>query len=476
MRRDRPTGGLGRCGRPVRRVGGCRPSFARVASGAGRLPAGCGRRTGAVPRGADDALVRRVIGALGAVAALALSTPDAHAAPPPGACHDPEPARPVVAELPWAQQALDVKRAWPHGTGAGVLVAVVDSGVDRDHPQLSAPGKVLPGQDFHLVGDLPGDFDCISHGTAVASIIAADPVDGVGFHGVAPGARILPVRVSERAQDQAGGAAAVDPVVLARGIWYAVDQGARVLNLSLAGQLDDRYVRDAVAYAVAKDVLVVAAVGNGQRDGAALASFPASYEGVLGVGAVDIAGERMSGSQVGDYVDLVAPGAGVAAAARAGGHAYWQGTSFAAPFVSGVAALVRSAWPHLSAPEVARRLVATATPAPGGRTGYGAGVVNPYRAVTDGLAAAPPEEPPVVVRPVEDPAVARARAWWAGAADAARRRAVLALGGLAVVGGVVVVLVRGRRRRWVASRRAPLPDQPERVEPPDQAFLFASQR
>ncbi|MFD1152741.1 S8 family serine peptidase, partial [Saccharothrix hoggarensis] len=252
------------------------------------------------------------------------------------ACHDPEPARPVIRELPWAQQALNVRRAWPHSTGAGVLVAVVDTGVDRDHPQLGAAGKVERGQDFHLVGDLPGDFDCGSHGTAVASVVAADPVEGVGFHGVAPGARVLPVRVADRNLDGDTGAVnALDPVVLARGIWYAADQGAKVINLSLAGQEDNRYVRDAVAHAVAMDAVVVAAVGNRQPDdGSRLPSFPAGYDGVLGVGAIDIAGDRVAGSQVGDYVDLVAPGAAVAGATRAGGHAYWQGTSFAAPFVA----------------------------------------------------------------------------------------------------------------------------------------------
>ncbi|WP_158848872.1 type VII secretion-associated serine protease mycosin [Saccharothrix deserti] len=418
--------------------------------------------------------MRRLSTALAAVALVALSTPDALAAPPPGACRDPEPARPPIKELPWAQQALDVTRAWPHSTGAGVLVAVVDTGVDRDHPQLSAPGKVVRGEDFYLVGDLPGDFDCGSHGTAVASIVAADPVDGVGFHGVAPGARVLPVRVAERDLDDTGAVNTLDPVVLARGIWYAADQGAKVLNLSMSGQEDNQYVRDAVAHAVAKDVLVVAAAGNRQQDGGArIASFPAAYDGVLGVGAIDIAGDRMSGSQVGDYVDLVAPGAAVAGATRAGGHAYWQGTSFAAPFVAGTAALVRAAWPELTAPEVARRLLATASPARGEAAAYGVGVVNPYRAVTDGLAAAKPDVMPVVVKPVEDPDVVRERQWWHNAAANARVYVVGAVAVVVAAGVLALVLVNGRRRRWTPTRLDRLPDGPPPVEPPDQVFLFS---
>ena len=202
------------------------------------------------------------------------------AAPPPEACHNPVPARPPVREQPWAQRTLDAAVVRPHSTGAGVVVAVVDPGVDTDHPQLRGGRR---GADFHLVGDLPGTFDCASHGTAVAGLIAARPVPGVGFAGLAPGATVLPVRVAEREEP-------LDPVVLARAVWYAADQGADVINLSIAGGQDDRYVRDAVAHARAQDAVIVAAAGNQQRDGRRLPSFPASYDGVLGIGAVDQAG------------------------------------------------------------------------------------------------------------------------------------------------------------------------------------------
>ena len=330
--------------------------------------------------------------------------------PPAGACSNPAPAHPVLTERPWAQRMLDPAAVWPVSTGKGVTVAVIDSGVDADHPQLRPRGAVLRGEDFHLQGELPGSFDCDSHGTAVASIVAGRSVRGVGFAGIAPGATILPVRVSDRGVTDSGAVEAIDPVVLARGIWYAVDHGATVINLSLAGSGDHPLIRDAVANAVQHDVLVVAATGNGQRGRAAQRSYPAAYEGVLGVGAVDENGQRLPASQIGPQVDLVAPGARVLAATRAGGHQYWQGTSFAAPFVAATAALVRSAWPKLTAAQVAERILATATPAPGGKGSreYGAGLVNPYRAVTDGLTSAAPAAVPPLVAPV--PAAPRERA------------------------------------------------------------------
>lgn len=410
----------------------------------------------------------------GAFAAAVVVNPGvATAAPPPGACDNPDPASPAVTELPWAQRTLDARAVREHGTGAGVVVAVVDSGVDADHPQLRRPGKVLRGQDFFLVGDLPGRFDCVSHGTGVASIIGATPADGVGFAGLAPGATILPVRVSE--SDATDGAAqAIDPEVLARGIWYAVEQGADVVNLSVAGGLDNRFVRDAIRHAVSSDVVVVAAAGNAQKGAApGPAVYPAGYDGVLGVGAVDMAGTRTPRSQIGPHVDLVAPGQGVLAAARAGGHQYRDGTSFAAAFVSATAALVRAEWPESSAEEVAERILATATPAPGGRdsAAYGAGLVNPYRALTDGLVDAAPSTTPSVERPVPDAERLRLTAWWDGSTSNARTVAILAATGVLVGAVAALVLARGRRTRWRPRRTTLPPTEPARDDLPEEMFV-----
>ncbi|MGO1050031.1 type VII secretion-associated serine protease mycosin [Crossiella sp. CA198] len=405
---------------------------------------------------------------LGAGGGLAL------AAPPPGTCHNPTPARPEIGQLPWAQQVLAPDRAWPFSDGAGVTVAVVDSGVDADHPQLAS--KVLRGRDFYYLGGLPGNFDCVSHGTAVAGIIAAGEADRIGFRGIAPGARILPVRVSDRDLTDNGGAAAIDPVVLARGIWWAVDQGVKVLNLSVSGPVDNGHIRDAVAYAVSKDVLVVAAAGNQQPDSpfASRPSYPAAYPGVLGVGAIDIDGAKLPASQLGDFVDLVAPGVGVLGPTRAGGHTYFTGTSFAAPFVAGTAALVRARWPELSAAEVTRRLLATATPARGGKgsPGYGAGVVDPYRAVTDGLSAVAPAPVPPLTHPAPDVARLSAEAWWRNAGEQAKAGAAAAVGAALLAVLIAVVLPRGRRRRWAAGTADPLPATPVREELPEQVFLL----
>jgi len=270
---------------------------------------------------------------------------------------------------------------------------------------------------------------------------------------VAPDARILPVRVVDREEP-------VDPVVLARGIWYATDHGARVINLSIAGTEDNRYVRDAVAHARAADVVVVAATGNQQRGSQRLPSFPAAYDGVLGVGAVDQAAKQLSSSQTGPYLDLVAPGGGVLAATRAGGHQYWEGTSFAAAFVSGVAALVRQAWPRLSAGQVVRRILATATPAPGG-----VGLVNPGRAVLDGLVSGRAAVlPPVSLRPAAAARAAPPAATWP-----------LVIGSCVALVIVLVgapVLRRGRRHHWRPRRAAAVAEVPVPADPPDHIFTL----
>ncbi|MFK4084100.1 type VII secretion-associated serine protease mycosin [Kribbella sp. NPDC020789] len=411
-------------------------------------------RTGGQRRTAAPLL--RMAAAMLAAGLLACAvTQVAIAAPPKGACSNPEPGRPTVRLLPWAQDLLGAERVWPQTTGAGVIVAVVDSGVDADHPQLRRPGKVLRGEDFFQVGSLPGNFDCVSHGTAVAGIIAAEPVPGVGFHGIAPGATILPVRVTDREAGEGESARSIDPTVLAQGIVYAVDHGARVINLSLSGGRDDKPVRQAVAYAVRRDVVVVAAAGNRQTDGSAhRPSFPASYPGVLGVGAISISGARTSGSQTGDYVDLVAPGDGVLSTTRRSGHMYLSGTSFATPFVSAAAALVRSAWPKLTAAEVIQRLKATAVPARGGSgsDGYGAGVVDPYRAVIEGMPAKATHVPAAAETPPDAQALA-ARTWWRTAGTDAQALTTVSLVAVAVLAIVACVLAAGRRRRWAPSRR-----------------------
>ncbi|QOC94080.1 type VII secretion-associated serine protease mycosin [Micromonospora craniellae] len=361
----------------------------------------------------------------------------------PGCAAPPAPARPV-ATVPWPQERYAPTRLSPLANGSGVIVAVVDSGVDRRHPQLA--GRVLDGIDLLDPGG-DGTRDCVGHGTGVASIIAAAPHGDVAFQGLAPNARILPVRVSEQqVVDGRGSGRTVAPEEFATAIRWAVDNGADVINLSVTLYADRPQVRAAIAYAVTRDVVVVAAAGNLHGEGDPR-PYPAGYEPVIGVGAIGADGARAGFSQIGPYVDLVAPGADVLIAAPGRGHQRAEGTSYAAPFVAATAALVRQYRPDLTAAEVARRILATADPAPG--DGYGAGVLNPYRAVTEAGVTTPRARPAVGLDAERtDPA----RVAQQTRRDAVRERALLfAAAGLLAVTVVVlaaVVVPQGVRRRW----------------------------
>jgi subtilisin family serine protease len=231
-----------------------------------------------------------------------------------------------------------------------------------------------------------------------------------------------------------------------------------VINLSVVLFADDPAVRAAIGYAEAKDVVIVAAVGNQhQPDVPDPIPYPAAYPGVVGVGATTIDGTRLDASQIGSYVDITAPGGGVLAATRIRGHVFWDGTSFATPFVSGTAALVRAAYPNLTASQVIERVLATADPAPGGGSGpaYGRGVVNPYRAVTDVLTAGATAPRPAPVTTPKPDVAAEHRAAVARARATRADHTVLLLAGAAAAAALVLVLaVCGRRRRWAAGVRA----------------------
>lgn len=411
---------------------------------------------------AASALLTATVVSAGAGAAVA--------APPPGACLSPPRSAEPIRARSWEDRQLDPARAWPVSTGAGVLVGVIDSGVDTDHPQLA--GRVLEGFDF-VRNVFGARFDCAPHGTAVASIIAAGPAAGTGFHGVAPGVRILPVRVTDRDRLDESDRSSVRPETIGTAIRYAVDRGVRVINMSLTVFRDIPEIRDAIRYARSRDVLVVAAAGNLNGEGNPT-PYPAAYEGVLGVGSIDAAGARADTSQVGEYIDLVAPGVKVTAADPGRGHELWEGTSFAAPFVTGTAALVRAAYPRLTADQVADRLVRTAGVARGGvgSTEYGHGVVDPYRAVTD-TAVGPTSTPAAMAAPAprDDPAARQREAAARRTVERSRRFALLAVG--ATLAGLALIGLLGRRRGRGAVRAELPPGDPGRDEPPDQTALFS---
>ncbi|GAA5185160.1 hypothetical protein GCM10023322_28260 [Rugosimonospora acidiphila] len=420
----------------------------------------------------------------------------ASAAAPAATCPNAADPGTTIRQTPWAQQLLDLPDVQPLSTGAGITVAVIDSGVDADHPQLR--GHVLPGFDY-LRGAPGGDFDCASHGTAVASLIAGTHIDGIGFQGFAPGVTILPVRVSEH-EDDSGTAAsdtgtgdAVSPQVFANAIRYAADSGAKIINISLTLDADYPAVAQAVKYAQdTKGCIVVASVGNHHTadTGATPAvpgiapsattdppSYPAAYNDVLGVGAIDQTGKRLDESQVGSYVDLVAPGGTVLAATRVSGYAYWSGTSMAAPLVSAAAALLWSTDPGLRNTDVMWRLEATADPMPGARHGtqYGYGLVDPYRALTEQLPLSGTAAPSPIPAAASDPAaVARAAAWYHDG------RIAMIVGGVALLlaaGGVLltVALRRGRRRDWRPGNAPPPPVQ-RTVDEPEAVFFALPRR
>jgi type VII secretion-associated serine protease mycosin len=393
----------------------------------------------------------RAIRAGGAVALLAvLALAPATPARAEVTCAPPAASGPQPSGVPWPQARHDLHRLTGIADGGGVTVAVLDSGVDATHPQLA--GAVVRGEDLLTPGGT-GQRDCVGHGTAVASIIAAAPRPGVDFAGLAPKARVMPFRVTEREvvdgrpQGREG-----SPEGLAKAIRDAADQ-AQVINLSLTQEADDPQLRAAVGYAVSRDVVVVAAVGNAHQDGGTdPPSYPAGYPGVLGVGAIDENGIRTAQSQVGPYVRLVAPGSNVTAAARGQGLARYDGTSFAAPFVSATAALIRQYHPGMHADEVVARILATTDPAPGGRPspGYGYGILNPYRAVTEQLAATRPAgSAPVPVAPAGAGATG-------GPSSTGRATALVLAAGCMVLAGLIglgaTVLPRGAARRWRPGR------------------------
>ncbi len=292
----------------------------------------------------------------------------------------------VPNDTHWALQSdylspLRVEAAWDVTTGAGVTIAVVDTGVDLDHPDLA--GRLVPGYDF--VNDDATPQDDNGHGTLVAGTAAATGNNGVGVSGVAPAATIMPVKVL----DADGGGNDVD---ISAGITWAADHGADVVNLSLAGPGNSAMLAAAVAYARSVGVVVVAATGNAGVD---IPYYPAASPGVVSVGATGDDGSAAWFSNRGAYVDVAAPGLAVVSTALDDTYDDASGTSLAAPIVAGIAALVRAHEPGLTEAAVTARLRNTAKdrgPA-GFDPVFGAGTVDAYAAVGGPLPASGAQVP-----------------------------------------------------------------------------------
>lgn len=328
-------------------------------------------------------------------------------------------------------------------------MAVVDSGVSSTHPLLK--GRVLAGDDFNGLDRQRGQCDLAGHGTIVAGIIAGQEGTGTPYSGIAPAARILPVRVlasTKLTTDEAL------PAEIAKAIRWSVDHGADVVNLSLV-TLDRPELKDAIDYALRKRVVVVAAAGNRQENQQDQPAYPAAYPGVIAVAGVDPQGGHVGTSVAGDYVDIAAPGLDIVGPAPQGAGYLAEpqgGTSFAAAYVSGVAALVRAAHPELTPADVAFRLTRTADNPPDGHNAeVGYGVVNPYRAVTSllGTRTDPPAGAMAKPVPPADPlGWQRTVAVWVATVG-------VLLAGMLLAARPVLAL--GRRRGWRPGRRsAPL--------------------
>ncbi|MEW2444195.1 type VII secretion-associated serine protease mycosin [Micromonospora marina] len=282
-------------------------------------------------------------------------------------------AQPAVAAPRRAEQwyldELRIDRAHQISTGRGVVVGVLDTGVDAGHPDMR--GRVLAGGSTRDSGD--GRRDPDGHGTHMAGIIAAN---GTGVVGIAPDARILPIR------KPAGAAATKDDS--ATGIRMAVDGGAKVLNLSYGGAGPVEETEEAaIRYALERDVVVVAAAGNVRRAGPDVVS-PAKIPGVIAVTGTVRGGGFWSGSAQGPEAVIAAPGDEVYNIGPDRGYGWGDGTSDAAAVVSGVAALIRSKFPKLSAPDVINRMIRTARDAgpPGRDPRFGFGRIDPVAALT----------------------------------------------------------------------------------------------
>ena len=303
----------------------------------------------------------------------------------------------------WGLTKINCPAAWDRTTGSpNIVVAVIDTGVDLDHPEL-APLLVqgtdmvdlgtnpVPPPGFRFEGDFTGrdndPQDEVGHGTHVAGTIACLSNNANGVAGVTWNCRIMPVRVLARIvnvnnnADVRGTGSAAD---IAAGIRWAVDHGARVLNLSLGGPVDTQVERDAIAYAISRGAVVVVAMGN---NGNNIPSYPAAYPDVVAVGAINQTDQRANFSNMGPHIDVVGPGVGVLSTVWDNGFATMSGTSMATPHVAGVAALVLSCNAGLTGAQVADILRQTARPLrdnpadPVPNDQYGYGLVDAQAAV-----------------------------------------------------------------------------------------------
>jgi subtilisin family serine protease len=306
----------------------------------------------------------------------ALPKPDNPGKKPPK--EDEPPPEEPAEELPWGVDQIDAELAWVTSTGAGVKVAIIDTGIDKDHPDLVA--NIKPGVNFVAKGRTvdPNKWDDDNgHGTHVAGSVAAVDND-IGVIGVAPQAWLYGVKVLDKR-----GRGYLSDVIL--GIEWAIDNHMQVINLSLGTSSDVQSLHDAVDAAYAEGIVLVAAAGNsGDTNPDDDVIYPAKYGSVIAVAATDSNNTRASWSGDGPAVELAAPGVAIYSTWKGGEYDTKSGTSMASPHVAGTVALLLAANPELTPDEVRATLQTTADDlwATGFDNYYGYGLVDADEATT----------------------------------------------------------------------------------------------
>lgn len=270
----------------------------------------------------------------------------------------------------WHLQKIAGPSAWTLNTGSpSVVVAVIDSGVYGQHPDLEP--KMVPGWNF--VSSNGDTSDVLGHGTAVAGTVAAATNNGIGVAGVSWGSLIMPLVVVD-----ANNFAAYSDIAAA--IQYAADHGVRIMNISIGGSSPSEALQNAVNYAWNKGALVFASAMN---NSVSTPYYPAACTHAVAVSASDSNDHLASFSNFGRWVTLAAPGTDILTTMNGGGYGYWNGTSFSSPIAAGVAALVLAAKPSLTNQQLLSILTGTADDIgdPGFDSYFGWGRVNASRAV-----------------------------------------------------------------------------------------------
>ncbi|MFC8502789.1 S8 family serine peptidase [Pedococcus sp. NPDC057267] len=330
------------------------------------------------PRRTAAAAVASLVAGLGGVVAVA--SPAEAAQCEPGKVQ-------YVAQEPLALRRLNARFAWTQATGRGVVVAVVDSGVDARNAHFK--DALVVGKSF--VPQLPANRDDLGHGTAVAGEIVARGVKGSGLVGLAPEAKVMPVRVFfSDAEESRSAGVGPRPDRIAAGIRYAADHGAKVVNVSMSTPTDDPALREAVSYATRRGALVVASAGNRNvsEDKSDSPRYPAAYPEAVAVAAVDASDTVGEGSIHGPHVDLAAPGTQILTTYLDAGDCLLEqdeeSTSFATAYVSAAAALLAQRFPTEGPAAWKHRLESTAArDRRDQRTdAAGWGLVQPYEALT----------------------------------------------------------------------------------------------